>query len=54
VNKFIVIKLNTKKISQKSTKNSKNESKKTFTVYKGDMSQNSKTAKWFWGDIIAC
>jgi len=34
-----------------------NQSKKLqqFTeLCKGDMSQNSKTAKWFWGDIIAC
>jgi len=34
VNKFIVIKLNTKKFGQKSTKNNKNQSKKTLTAYK--------------------
>ena len=52
VNKFIVIKSNTKNLDKISTKNSKNQSKKLqqFTkLCKGDVSQNSKIAKMVLG-----
>jgi len=55
VNKFIVIKSNTKNLDKISTKNSKNQSKKLqqFTkLCKGDMSQNPKTAKMVLGLIL--
>jgi len=57
VNKLIVIKSNPKNLDEIRLKNRKNQSKKLqqFTkLCKGDTSQNSKMAKWFWGDIIAC
>jgi len=51
VNKFIVIKSNTKNLDKIRLKNSKNQSKKLqFTkLCKGNTSQNSKTAKMVMG-----